>query len=187
MERLPVHTTPDALQGETLEVFNEINESRGMVVGALAALLNSPPLARLVSDMGAYMRFASVLSPEVRELTILVALRETDCQFEWSFHEKYAGDAGVSAATIEVVKYGRDLSGVPAEHAEIIQVVRELIQRKRVASATRQALLDRYDDQTITELVGLTGYYALVSQVLNFWEIPGPAGSPALPERPLGG
>jgi 4-carboxymuconolactone decarboxylase len=187
MERLPVHTTPDGLEGEALEVFTEIQQSRGMVVGALAALLNSPPLARLVSDMGAYMRFHSVLEPEVRELTILAALRETDCEFEWSFHEKYALEAGVSQDTVDVVKYGRDLQDVPAPHAEVIQVVRELLRRRRVSPATRRALLDRYDDQTVTEIVGLTGYYALVSQVLNFWELPGPDGAPSLPRRPVSG
>lgn len=185
--RLPIHTTSEGLEGEALDVFKKIEESRGNVVGVLAALLNSPPLAANVSDIGAYLRFKSVLQPEVRELTILAALRETDCEFEWSFHEKYAAEAGVSTETINAVKFGRDLAQVPTVHAEIIQLARELIQRHRVAPSTKQALIDRYDDQTVTEIVGLIGYYALVAQVLNFWEVPGPEGAPALPQRPLGG
>jgi len=187
MTRMPVHTTPDGLEGEALAVFEEIHQSRGMVVGALAALLNSPKVARLVSDLGGYLRFESVLPAPVRELTILAALRETDCQFEWSFHERFAGEAGVDAATIDAVKYGRDLRDVPAEHAEVIQGVRELLRRHRISPATRAALEARLDDQALTELIALAGYYALASCVLNAFEIPGPAGAPVLPERPLNG
>lgn len=187
MSRPPIHTTSEGLEGDALEVYQEIEASRGMVVGALAALLNSPPIARSVSELGAYLRFESVLSAPVRELTILSSLRETDCRFEWSFHERFAREAGIDDETLAAVTYGRDLAAVPVEHAEVIQTVRELVRHKRLSPATRAALLDRYDDRTITELVALAGYYALVSTVLNFFEIPGPEGAPALPERPLAG
>lgn len=185
MTRLPVHTTSDGLEGEALAVFDEIQKSRGMVVGGLAALLNSPQVARLVSDLGGFLRFESVLPAPVRELTILAALRANDCRFEWSFHERFAREAGVDDATIDAVKYGRDLADVPAEYREVIQGVRELMGRHELSAATRAALEARFDDKTLTELIALTGYYALMSCVLNAFEIPGPPGAPELPERPL--
>jgi alkylhydroperoxidase family enzyme len=102
---------------------------------ALAAPLNSPPIARSVSELGAYQRFESVLSAPVRELTILSSLRETDGRFEWSFHERFAREAGVDDETLAALAYGRDLAAVPVEYAEVIQAVRELLRHKRLSPA----------------------------------------------------
>lgn len=185
MSRLPLHTTDEGLEGEALEVFRAIEKSRGFVLGVFAALMNSPKVAQLVADLGGYMRFGSVLPGEVRELTILAALRECDCQFEWSFHEGFALKAGISQATIDVVKYGRDLATVPQGDAEIIQCVRELLRLRRISDPTLEALRTRYDTQTVTELIALIGYYAMASCVLNAFEVPAQPGAVVLPERPL--
>ncbi|MEA2373138.1 MAG: 4-carboxymuconolactone decarboxylase [Solirubrobacteraceae bacterium] len=185
MSRLPLHTTPDGLDGEALDVFRAIEKSRGFVLGVFAALMNSPKVAQLVADLGGYMRFGSVLPDAVRELTILASLRECDCQFEWSFHEGFALKAGIPQETIDVVKYGRDLATVAPEHAEIIQGARELLSRHRICDPTLAALTARHDTQTVTELIALVGYYAMASCVLNAFEVPAHPGAVVLPERPL--
>ena len=59
VDRLSVHTTSDGLTGDQLAILDAIEASRDKLVGVLAALPNSPPVVRLVSDLGAYMCFDS--------------------------------------------------------------------------------------------------------------------------------
>jgi 4-carboxymuconolactone decarboxylase len=185
MTRVAVHTSDEGLDTEALEVYRDIEKSRGKVTGVFAVLLNSPRLAKLTADLGAYMRFDSVLPAATRELAILAALRELDCQREWSAHEGFAREAGVAEATIQTVKWARDLDGVADEDAEVIQCARELIRARRMNDATAAALGARYDDRALTELVALVGYYAMAACVLNAFEVEPDPGAPRLPERPL--
>ena len=182
MPRVPYHDTDSTLSEEQLRVFNHIEESRGNVIGVFAVLLGSPSVAELIADLGGYMRFDSILSPLVRELTITTALSEYSCQFEWAYHEDFARQAGVSDSAIEVIKYKKALEGVSEVEAEIIQYGRELIRLKRVSDATYQAVAARYSTQEITEITALFGYYAMVACVLNAFEVPSPPGKPNLPD-----
>jgi 4-carboxymuconolactone decarboxylase len=183
--RVALHTTDEGLDADALAVYKDIEKSRGKVTGVFAALLNSPRVAKLTADLGAYMRFDSVLPAPTRELAILAALRELDCQREWSAHEGFARTAGVPDATIDTVKWARDLAGIPPEEAEVIQCARELLRLRRVSDATADALKARFDDRAFTELVALIGYYAMAGAVLNACEVEPDPGAPRLPERPL--
>lgn len=183
MTRVPSHTSPDGLDPEALAVFEHIKESRGNVIGSFAVLLASPPVAKLIADVGAYMRFESVLAPKVRELAITSALRECDAQFEWGPHEGFAAKAGVSAEAIDAIKHRKPIDGLAPDEAAIIRYARELLTDHKISDETYAAAAGMLDTREITELTGLLGYYAMVSAVLNAFEVPALANMPLLPPR----
>ena len=183
MPRVPVYTDQEGLSEDQLKVFKEIEQSRGKVVGVFTVLLSSPRVAQLAGELGAYMRFDTVLPAPVRELTILAALREFDAQFEWGYHEEFARQAEVSEDAISAIKFDRALDQVPETEAQVIRYARELFRVHRVSDATFEALQSRLGDQGMVELTTLLGYYAMVSAALNAFQVPATPGKAILPPR----
>ena len=181
MPRVP---TPDRqeLPEAKRDVYDEIVGSRGSIVGPFGVLLNSPEAARRIAHLGAYIRFESTLSPATREIAILVAGREADCQFEWTYHEPEAREAGVSAAAITSIRDKRDIDGLSDDEAIPARYCQELIRNKRVSAETFQQAHQRLGDQGITELTATVGYYTMLACVLNAMEVEPEAGvKPLLP------
>ncbi len=62
---------PTALSPAQREIFNQIVQGpRGQVRGPFTVLLHSPGLAGKVEQVGAFIRYQSVLPPRARELAI---------------------------------------------------------------------------------------------------------------------
>ncbi len=181
MPRVP---TPDRqeLPEAQREVYDEIVGSRGSIVGPFGVLLNSPEAARRIAHLGAYIRFESTLPPATREIAILVVARESDCQFEWTYHEPEARGAGVSDAAITTIRDKGDIDGLSDDEAIPARYCRELMRTKRVSAETFQQAHRRLGDQGITELTATVGYYAMLACVLNAMEVePEPGVKPLLP------
>ncbi|WDE07459.1 carboxymuconolactone decarboxylase family protein [Thalassomonas viridans] len=195
MTRIPYLDNEIGLDGEALQVSEYIKASRGNVIGVFALLLNSPKVAKLVADLGAYLRFDSILPQRLKELVILTTLSEHSCQFEWSYHQEYALQADISVHTMEVIKFKKPLykngqptrehNGLASGDGEIITYVRELINNKRVSDKSFNRLRQAYSTEQITEITTLIGYYAMVACQLNAYELPAAPGKPSLPEPKL--
>ena len=71
MARIPLIEQRNQVEPGGEAAFDLIAESRGKVAGPFAALLHSPELASRTAHLGAYIRFESGLSGEIRELAIL--------------------------------------------------------------------------------------------------------------------
>ncbi|WDD97176.1 carboxymuconolactone decarboxylase family protein [Thalassomonas actiniarum] len=192
MTRIPYLDNEIGLSGEALQVSEYIKASRGNVIGVFALLLNSPKVAKLVADLGAYLRFDSILPQRLKELTIITTLSENACQFEWSFHQEFALQADISVHTMEVIKYKKPLykNGRPTEDnhglasgdGDLITYVRELSNNKRVSDKCFNKLRQAYSTEQITEITALIGYYTMVACQLNAYELPAAPGKPSLPE-----
>ena len=195
MTRIPYLDSNEHLTGEALQVFEHIKASRGNVIGVFSLLLNSPPVAKLVADLGAYLRFDSILPSRLKELVILVTLSENSCQFEWSFHEGFALDNDISQRTIEVIKFKKPLyinteptfacSELSALDANLITYIRELVNNKRVSQTCFEQLKQSVNTQELTEITALVGYYSMVACQLNAYELQAEVGKPCLPEPEL--
>jgi 4-carboxymuconolactone decarboxylase len=88
-----------------------------------------------------WLREQSGLEPKYAELSILVAVREWNGQYEWTAHEPSALKAGISQATIEVVRNKADTKGVPEKEEAIIRFGREMksnVSPKTFADMERQ-------------------------------------------------
>jgi len=160
---------------EAAHHFDSIASSRGRISGPFAVLLNSPEVAGRAAHLGAYIRFESTLDEDIKELAIITAAREFDCDYEWSAHVVLARNAGVRAEAIDAVANRGPLDSLTEDESLVIGYGRETFRNKRVSDATFDAAKERFGVQGVTELTATIGYYGMLACALNTFEVePGP-------------
>lgn len=145
---------------------------RKAVFGPFIPLLRSPQLMGRIGDVGAYLRFESVLDARIRELTICAAARHTGNQFEWLMHAPLALAAGVAQATVDAVADGRQPRGMADDEAAALDVAFEVLRQHGCSDATYDAALKIFGEQGVVELVSLAGYFVMVCWVMNVARTP---------------
>ncbi len=179
MNRLP-DLSPEAITDSQRQVLDEIQGGpRGSAAyGPFLGWLWSPPFTDHAQRMGAYLRFETVLDARLKELAILYVGRLWTAQFEWFAHKKFALNAGLGADIIDAIEQRRRPDFVKQDEAAVYDFVAELHDTRRVSDAGFAAAREHLGDAGVAELVGVVGYYTLVSMTLNAFEIPMPDGSP---------
>ena len=99
--------------------------------------------------------------PALTEVAILVAAREFDIQYVWSAHEPNALRAGVAQPVIDVIKYGKDVSGLGEKETVIIRMGRQLFREHKLNPDTFAKAVELFGKQGTVELVTLMGDYTL--------------------------
>jgi 4-carboxymuconolactone decarboxylase len=79
---------------------------------------------------------------------------------------------------------GRRPARMDPDEAAVYDFCTELHEKKAVSDAAFQAVLERFGERGVVDLIGVSGYYTLVSMVLNVDRAPLPEGVPA-PLPPL--
>ncbi len=171
MARLAQITTRDVVATEHRYIVDSIAESRGRISGPFAMLLHSPEIAGRAAHLGAYIRFNSILEPALRELAIITAAREFDCEYEWGAHERLARQEGVRDAAINTVASRGDLGSLTDDEALVVGYGRELLKDHRVSAATFEKAKNRFGEQGVTELTATMGYYGMLACALNAFEV----------------
>ena len=166
---------------EHRDIFDSIAASRGRVGGPFAVLLNSPEVAGRAAHLGAYLRFESTLPDADKELAIITAAREFDCDYEWGAHAVLAQKAGVRDEAISIVANKGDIAGLNESEALIVSYGREILVDHRVSKATYDAAIAKYGEQGVTELTATFGYYGMLACALNAFEVEPNADMPKLP------
>jgi 4-carboxymuconolactone decarboxylase len=150
--------------------------------GPFAVYLHAPAYGMLAQQLGGHLRFKTSLPPRLSEFAILCTGRYWKAQFEWHAHAPIAAAQGVKAATIRDLKAGRAPRSAPGDEKAIYAFVKELYATRRVSSATYARVHKLLGDTGLVELVGILGYYALISMTLNVFRAPLPDGA-SLPFR----
>lgn len=154
---------------------------RGQVVGPLRVWLHSPELADHAQALGGFVRYGTALPPILSELAILVTARIWSSEFEWSHHAPIAEKAGLDPAVIDAIARGmRPVFGDPVQQA-VFDAAVELHRDRGMSHATYDAALAALGLTALVELVGICGYYTLISMTINVFEVPEDKG-PLLPE-----
>jgi 4-carboxymuconolactone decarboxylase len=151
---------------------------RGGLAGPFWPWLRSPELADRAQKLGELVRFHSTLSPRLFELAVLVTAQHWKAQFEWYAHAPLARKAGLDEEIIGAIQAGTKPAFARPDEAAVYDFAVELYARKRVSDATYAAAVTHLGERGAVELVGILGYYALVSMTLNTFGIEVPAGTP---------
>jgi 4-carboxymuconolactone decarboxylase len=153
---------------------------RGGVRGPFNALLRSPDLADRVQKVGEYIRFNSSLPVRLNELAILVVARHWTAQYEWYAHSRLALAAKLDPAIVDAIAQGQRPSAMQDDEAAIYDFCSELHETKAVTDATYSRVVERFGERGAVDLIGVSGYYTLVSMVLNVDRHPLPEGAKPL-------
>lgn len=145
---------------------------RGGVRGPLAVWLHRADLAESAQALGRYCRYDSALPPRLSELAILVTARVFGSEYEWHAHKPHALDAGLAPEIVEAIRRGQQ----PAFADEAEELVHEVARAAHVERGLDDALYARAEavlgTERLVDLVGLLGYYTLISLTINVFRIP---------------
>jgi 4-carboxymuconolactone decarboxylase len=152
---------------------------RGGVPTPLAVWLESPVLAERAQKLGEFARYETSLSARLSELAILVVARYWASQFEWSVHKEEALKAGVDLTAIEDIANRRQPSFQSEQERAVFEFSVALNETHFVPEALYRRAVEAIGERGVVELVGILGYYTLISMTLNTFEIEPPVGRPA--------
>ena len=153
-----------------------VSGPRAGIGGPFMAWLHSPQFADRAQSLGELVRFGTSISQRLKELGILMTARHWTAQFEWYAHEKLAREAGLEDAIIDAIRVGAPPPIADAAGRVVHQFTKELLDTRQVSDATFEEARETFGQAGVVELVGVLGYYTLVSMTLNVFEVeaPGP-------------
>src|SRR3989442_11528563 len=98
----------EELTAEQQEVFDRVAAPRGGVVPTpFHLLIESPNLASVTQELGAFCRYKTGWAPHLSEIMVLVTAAHWRADYEFSVHIPEARKAGLSEETIAAVRDGR--------------------------------------------------------------------------------
>jgi 4-carboxymuconolactone decarboxylase len=169
----------DKLTPEQKKVADAIvSGPRGALRGPFEPWLRSPTLADRAQKLGEYCRFNNSLPNDLSELAICLVGRHFKAQYEFYAHARLARQAGLSAEIVEAIRTRATPPFTRESERVVYDFVTEYLETNRVAQANYKRAVDAFGEQGVVDLVGVCGYYMLVSMTLNVFEMPLPPGEP---------
>jgi 4-carboxymuconolactone decarboxylase len=175
----------DAMAPEQkLMVDHLLAGERAGVRGPFNVLLRSPEVGDLAAQFGGYMRFRTGLPKDVSETVIIMTGRFWMAQYEWNAHKAAALQAGVKPEIVDAIAAGKRPTGMPPHLEVAYNFIDELLTTHQVTGPSFNAAKDTFGEKGVVDMTGLSGWYCLVSMVLDVDRYPlGPDVQPEL--KPL--
>ena len=185
MTRTPPVTRENIAEDQRA-AFDELVQLRGGVPagGPGSVLLNAPEVAKRALDLAGFLRgTSSSLEPRIRELAMLLAARENDCQYIWNAHAPPARAAGLRDDIVDALRDKKELPNLADDESAVVDFGRELLRTRRVSQAAFDAALAQFGAQGVTELTTFLGCYTMLAFNVNAFEVGLPAErtEPVLP------
>lgn len=176
MTRLPMIPEDKLTEPQRRAVQAVTQGKRAGVRGPFPALLRSPELCAHAAVLGEFCRFGSSLPPRLSEMAILITAYNWRAQYEWYAHAPLAEKGGLAADVVEAIRVGKRPTGMKADETVLYDLCTELHDTKRVSDATYSKGVETFGENGVVEILGISGYYTLVSMVLNTARVALPEG-----------
>lgn len=177
MSRIPEFSVENSTEDQQ-RVYNEIKSGpRGVVEGPLKVWLESPKLADKSQALGAFCRYDTSLPPRLSELAIITTGAHWKAGFEWYIHAPIAQDAGITPDVIAAIKDGQEPSFENDDEQLVYDFTAELLRTRAISDDTFKRAADILGYHSVVELVGILGYYGLISMTIKAFQVPVPEGN----------
>ena len=175
--------TVENLTEEQKEIHDTIvSGPRGHVVGPLRIWLNNPGLARSAQTVGEYARYGTSLSKGLSELAIITTGRVWSSAFEWEHHAPLAIEGGIDPENVNIISMGQRPNFTKAKEEAVFDFAAEANILKNVSDNTYNNLVNILNETAAIDIVGICGYYSLISMTLNVFKVPSDTDKWPLPE-----
>ncbi|MGN6472526.1 MAG: carboxymuconolactone decarboxylase family protein [Mycobacteriales bacterium] len=151
----------------TLNIFRTLDRNHELFKGFLA--------------LGSHLLRGETLPQREREIVILRTGWACGSEYEFGQHTVIGRDAGLTDTEIAALADAGS-GGWSDDDQVLVDMVDEICADNVVSDRTWTALAKRWNDAELLELVVLTGYYRLVSGVLNSAGVALEARTPGWPE-----
>ena len=151
----------------------------GLNTGPFNAYARSPGLGLLLLQVSDYVRFNSSLPPRLSEFAIMIAARQWSQAYEWRAHYPLAIKGGLDRQILVDLGAGVRPQGMKDDETALYEFCTELYRDKNVGDATFKAALEKFGERGIMDVIGIIGYYDLVSMALIVQKATGKPGDEA--------
>jgi len=157
------------------QVHDDITSGpRGAVQGPLGIWLWRATLADRAQTLGQYCRYNTSLPARLSELAILITAKHWNAEFEWQHHKPLALEAGLDSTIVENIRQGNSPAFAVDDERLVYDFASELLNTRVISDPTYQAAIDLLGKDSVIDLVGVLGYYALISMTINVFQIDAP-------------
>jgi 4-carboxymuconolactone decarboxylase len=157
-----------ALDAEQAQVHAAIAAGpRGGVRGPLAVWLHRPKLAMHAQALGQYCRYETCLPARLSELAIIVTGAIWQSAYEWEAHAPLALRAGIAPDIVDAIRDGVTPAFTARDEQAVHDFVTALHRERAVSDALYAHAVEVLGQDAVIDLVGLAGYYTLISMTIN--------------------
>jgi 4-carboxymuconolactone decarboxylase len=149
------------LDAKGQKILDTFGGKDGALTGPLAFAAYNSGVAQALLDLHNAAVTGGTLDPHTRELAILVACRATNYNLEWNAHEASGLKAGIDAKVIDVVRFNRPLTGLNEKDTAVIHFGRQLLNDKKVDSATFAKVVELWGKRGAMDMVAAMNTYAV--------------------------
>ena len=175
----------DKMTNDQKKALEDFLAARGTPTGPWVALLRSPDVMTRARALSDYLRFKSVLPPRLSEFVILMTARHWTQQYEWNAHYQLAMTGGLKPDVAKAIAEGRRPEHMAEDEEILYNFCMELHRNQSVSDVTYARAVSKFGEQGVIDTVSLTGYYVMISMILNTARTPLPEGvAPALAPFP---
>jgi 4-carboxymuconolactone decarboxylase len=180
-EQMKESRFPDLKREQMTDAQKRVHDSiaggpRGGVRGPFGVLLRSPELADRVQKLGEYLRYDTSLPARLNEFAILINARFWDSGYEWVAHKPLALKGGLVESIADALAQNRRPTDMKPDEELVYDFCTTLHQQHFVDDALFKRAVAMIGERGVADLIGVSGYYTLVSMVLNVAEVPLPSG-----------
>lgn len=174
--RLKLLSPGEMTEDQRLTYDESIASKRGRPPEPMFAWLHSPEMAKHATRLGAFLRYDTSLTAAQSELAILVTARHWTSHFEWYAHKKLALAGGMDPKIIEDIRNRRTPKLPDATSQAIYDVAKSLHEGHGLTKPLYDEAVKHLGERGLVEIIGLCGYYTMVSMTLNTFEFGLPDG-----------
>src|SRR3954466_2929180 len=159
--------SPGEMSPSQKETYDEsVAGKRGAAPAPMMAWLNSPEMARHATRLGAVLRFDTIFPAKLSEIAILVTARHWTAHYEWYAHKRLALKGGMDPKIIDDIRDRRRPTFSDPKGKMNHDAGKALHERHGVAQPLYAEAVASLTLRGVTEIIGLCGYYTMVSMTL---------------------
>ncbi|SDX29697.1 carboxymuconolactone decarboxylase family protein [Roseicitreum antarcticum] len=166
-DRYPPIPAADWTDAQRHRVQAMLDGPRKAIVSPFVPLMRSPELMDRIQHVGAHLRYDSTIGQRLTELAILCTARHWHQPVEWAIHAPIAQEHGIGAHVVAALAAGGPPSFVREDESVVHAVTMELLSGKRLSDATHDRARALFGEQGVIDLLGIIGYYSMLSVVMN--------------------
>lgn len=165
------------LTGKAKEIYDDILARRtaqsAKVRGLYIPLMNHPELAQHIEHLGYYLKFEGKLPRDAYQFVVLTIARRLGVAFEWVDHVAHARAEGLSDALIEAI-LKEDRMSIPHPYSVILDTIDVVLELKSIPEDIQSQMISLYEVQGLLEVVTLCGFYRMVGEITQAFDVPLP-------------
>jgi 4-carboxymuconolactone decarboxylase len=162
------------LSPQQQQVFDRIAAPRGGVVPApFHLLIESPTLASLTQELGAFCRYRTGFPPHLSELMVLLTAVHWRADYEFSVHIPEAKKAGLTDETIAALRDKRVPQLDDPESKLVYEFTTAFYRDHEVTDTLFNAAVARFGRPRVVEFVGVLGYYSMLAIFMRVFRVDG--------------